>query len=245
MLMLMRKFLLYKVRLSTYFWFFLLFYLVITYVIPVYKFDSGTLTLFSVNSFLYGFYISPILAMQKARIDSLHQVIRSEANSLFDLALSLKHLAPEMRHNILNKLNQYVIAKMKDKNINKGEKEYESLITYVINYKGKEKDEVEKVLSKIVANQKNRTDFSMQYGNKVFSNEWHIVAVLFSITLGFIIAINSSDIFILHLVRALLCTGLTMLIVNLIKLNTLSHKKALQMWAPLKKLIDTNYYRMD
>jgi len=50
---------------------------------------------------------------------------------------------------------------------------------------------------------------------------------------------------ILHLVRALFCTGLTMLIVNLIKLNTLSHKKALQMWAPLKKLIDTNYYRMD
>ena len=85
----------------------------------------------------------------------------------------------------------------------------------------------------------------MQYGNKVFSNEWHIVAVLFSITLGFIITINSSEIFILHLVRALLCTGLTMLIVNLIKLNTLSHKKALQMWAPLKKLIDTNYYRMD
>lgn len=245
MLMLMRNFLLYKVRLSTYFWFFLLFYLLITYIVPVYKFDSGTLTLFSVNSFLYGFYISPILAMQKARIDSLHQVIRSEANSLFDLALSLKHIAPEMRHNILNKLNQYVIAKMKDKNINKGEKEYESLITYVVNYNGKEKDEVEKVLAKIVANQKNRTDFSMHYGNKVFSNEWHIVAVLFSITLGFIITINSSDIFILHLVRALLCTGLTMLIVNLIKLNTLSHKKALQMWAPLKKLIDTNYYRMD
>ena len=32
---------------------------------PGIKFESGALTLFSVNSFLYGFYISPILGAQK------------------------------------------------------------------------------------------------------------------------------------------------------------------------------------
>jgi len=36
-----------------------------------------------------------------------------------------------------------------------------------------------------------------------------------------------------------------MLIVNLVKLNTLTHKKAKQMWGPLQKLIDTDFYRID
>jgi hypothetical protein len=69
--------------------------------------------------------------------------------------------------------------------------------------------------------------------------------ILFSITLGFILAIQIPSSWIMQIVRALLCTGLTMLIVNLIKLNTLTHKKAKQMWEPLKKLVETNFYRID
>lgn len=101
------------------------------------------------------------------------------------------------------------------------------------------------MLEELVANQQNRTNFSMQKANKVFANEWHIMAILFSITLGFILSISIPNKPILHIVRALLCTGLTMLIVNLIKLNTLTHKKAKQMWEPLKKLVATNFYRTD
>jgi hypothetical protein len=36
-----------------------------------------------------------------------------------------------------------------------------------------------------------------------------------------------------------------MLIVILIKLSTLTHKKAKAIWDPLKKLVDTNFYRVD
>lgn len=85
----------------------------------------------------------------------------------------------------------------------------------------------------------------MQYANKVFANEWHIMAILFSITLGFILLIDIGDNDALHIVRALLCTGLTMLILILLKLSTLTHKKANQMWDPLKKLRDTDFYRID
>jgi len=76
----LRNLLLVRIRLSTYFWICFILFLALSYLIPGYKFDSGALTLFSVNSFLYGFYISPILAAQKARIDNLHQIIRAEAN---------------------------------------------------------------------------------------------------------------------------------------------------------------------
>lgn len=241
----MLKFLLTKVRLSTYFWGFFVLYLVATYVLPEYTFDSGSLALFSVNSFLYGFYISPILGAQKARIDSLHQIVRSEANALFDLVLDLKKLPKPLRNHLQFMVTMYIKSKLHNKKVNGGEKEYESLISYCVDYKGEHQDQIDAVLSDLVANQKNRTDFNMQAGNKVFANEWHIMLILFSITLGFIMTIKAPHSLLMHLVRALLCTGLTMLVVNLVKLNTLTHKKANQMWSPLQKLIETNFYRID
>lgn len=236
-----------KIRLSTYFWTFFLIFLFLSYVLPAYKFDTGTLTLFSVNSFLYGFFISPILGAQKARIDALHQIIRNEANSLFDIVLDLKRrkLPSRIRHHIQEMVTAYIKAKLLSSKVNGGEKEYEELITYCVDYVGNHKDEVEGVLADLVSNQKNRTDFNMQAGNKVYSNEWHIAAILFCITLGFILTINAPSNLLIHIVRALLCTGLTMLILNLIKLDSLTHKRAKQMWSPLQNLLLTNFYRVD
>ena len=241
----MKNLLLVRIRLSTYFWMFFVLYFALTYVLPEYKFAAGSLALFSVNSFLYGFYISPILAAQKGRIDSLHQIVRSEANAMFDLVLDLKKLPAESRNHLQAMISSYIHAKLKSKKINGGEKEYEEIITFCVEYKGDNKDEIEGVLADVVDNQKNRTDFNMEVGNKVFANEWHIMAILFSITLGFILTISIPDNLAMQIVRALLCTGLTMLIVNLIKLNALTHKKAKQMWSPLQKLVETNFYRID
>jgi hypothetical protein len=224
---------------------FFVIYLILGYILPEYKFDSGALALFSVNSFLYGFYISPILAAQKARIDSLHQIVRSEANAMFDLVLDLTKLPEELHRRIQEMVTKYIRAKLHNRKVNSGEEEYEAIISYCVDYKGDNKEKVQAVLSDLVSNQKNRTDFNMQRGNKVFANEWHIMAILFSITLGFILTIYVPGGLIMHIVRALLCTGLTMLIVNLVKLNTLTHKKAKQMWMPLQKLVETNFYRID
>lgn len=234
-----------RIRLSSYFWIFFLLFLSLSYAIPGYKYDSGALTLFSVNSFLYGFYISPILNAQKARIDSLHQIIRAEANSLFSLMLDLKKLPKQLRNEFQAMISLYIHSKLRSRSINGGEKEYEKLITFCVEYKGEYGDKVDAVLADLVANQKNRTDFNMQAGNKVYANEWHIMAILFSITLGFIMTLQVSDTLVLHIVRALLCTGLTMLILILVKLSTLTHKRAKQMWQPLRKLIETNFYRID
>ncbi len=235
-----------KVRLSTYFWLFFLTYFGLSYAIPGYTFESGALTLFSVNSFLYGFYISPILGAQKARIDSLHQIIRAEANALFSLMLDIKKLPKHLRTELQSMIMMYMHAKLRQKGINSGEKQYEQLITFCVDYKGENADKVDAVLADLVSNQKNRTDFNMQAGNKVYANEWQIMAILFGITLGFVMTINvDNETLVLHIVRALLCTGLTMLIVILIKLNTLTHKRAKQMWRPLEKLIQSNFYQID
>jgi len=213
--------------------------------IPSHKFDSAALTLFSVNSFLYGFYIAPILGSQKARIEELHKIVRSEANALFSMVINLKKLPKELRNNLQAMITDYIRAKLKSKKQAGGELQYEALISYCLEYTGNEQESIDKLLDSLVSNQQNRTNLSMQLSNKVFSNEWLVMLILFSITLGFILLLDIGGSVGLELVRALLCTGLTMLIIILVKLSTLSHKKARQVWDPLKKLVDTSFYRID
>ncbi len=241
----MRQYLLLKVRLTTYFWIFFMTYLGLSWVLPSFKFDSAALTLFSVNSFLYGFYIAPILAAQKARIEELHRIVRAEANALFSIMLKFKKLPDGLRTELQAMVKYYVNAKLRFKKATAAEQQYEELISFCLKYKGAHQDTIDKTLDALIANQQNRTNFAMQMNNRVYANEWQIMSILFSITLGFILLIDVADLAILHIVRALLCTGLTMLIVILIKLGTLSHKKANEMWVPLQKLRDTHFYRMD
>lgn len=239
------NYLLQHVRLSWYFVIFLGLYTMLAIMLPSQKFESAALTLFSVNSFLYGFYIAPILGAQKARIEDLHKTVRSEANELFAMALSLKKLPKELRTKLQKELSDYMRVSTKQKSIAQGEKEYEDLITFCVEYKGAEEKEVGAFLDKLVSNQKNRTQFSMLMSNKVYSNEWIIMLMLFSITLGFVLLLDIGESPVLIVIKALLCTGLTMLLIILAKLSSLTHKKARQIWDPLKKLQSTHFYRID
>jgi UPF0716 family protein affecting phage T7 exclusion len=72
-----------------------------------------------------------------------------------------------------------------------------------------------------------------------------IMLVLFSITLSFIILMDAGVGFTYDFLAAFLCTGLTMLLVILLKMSTLTHKKARQIWDPYKKLVNSHFYRND
>lgn len=236
--------LLLTIRLSLFFWIFLVVFLVLSFTLPHVKFDSAALTLFSVNSFLYGFYIGPILSAQKARIEELHRIVRSEANALFSMALLTRTFLPKLHEELLEKIKCYIEKVYAEKKIAGGEKEYEDLIGRCVSYRGDEEG-VKKLLDQLVANQSNRSNLTLQLANKVFSNEWWIMLVLFSITLSFILLLDVGGNVFLKLIKALLCTGLSMLLLILVKLSTLTHKKAKTMWEPLKKLEDTKFYRID
>lgn len=233
-----------KIRLSWYFIFFFTLYLTLVLTVSPIRFETTSLTLFSVNSFLYGFYIAPVLAAQKTRIDELNRIIRAEASALFDLLLKTKKLPEGTRNRLQDMFAAYIDASVRQRKPAEGEAQYEQLISYCLKYDGKDKDAVEKILTGLVANQQNRSQLAMQLRNKVFSNEWLIMLVLFGITLGFVLFLDVKS-WLLIPVKALLCTGLTMLMVNLVKLSTLSHKKAKNIWDPLHKLAATRFYRMD
>lgn len=240
----MKKILLSKIRLSWYFAFFFVGYFLLLAFLPRFKFEAAALTLFSVNSFLYGFYISPILSAQKARIEELHKIVRAESNAIFTIILATKKLKKPLRNEIQSKFSIY-LRQCVHGHRSAAEKTYEGIIGFCLDYDGKEKETLDKLLEKIVANQQNRTNLSMQIANRVYSNEWMIMIVLFSITLSFILLLDTGSGLVLRVVTALLCTSLTMLVLILVKLSTLTHKKAKQMWEPFQSLLSTHYYRID
>ena len=234
-----------RIRLTYYFAFFLVLSLVLVVVMPKQQFNSGALTLFSVNSFLYGFYLAPILSAQKGRIEDMHKTARSEANDIFEMVLGLKKLPEDIRNPLQEKFNAYLRTCARQRKPGQGETEYEDLITYCVNYKGDHKAEIDDLLDQLVGNQQNRTQFSMLLANKIYSHEWFIMFVLYGITTGFILSIYTGKVLAFELVAGFLAAGLTMLLLILIKLSTLTHKKAHQAWNPYRRLIETHYYRVD
>jgi hypothetical protein len=241
----MQNLFLIKIRLTWYFVFFLATAIILALLIPRINVERGVLTLFSVNSFLFGFYLSPIMTSQKVRIDELHKAARAEANAIFDMVLGIKQLPEEIRNNLQQAFTDYLRTCARQRRPSQGEEQYEALITYCVNYKGSHKDEIAKLLDKLVKNQQNRTQFSMLLTNRIFSHEWLILLVLYGITTGFVLTIDTGDGIGFRLVAGLLAAGLTMLMIILIKLSTLTHKKAHQAWNPYKRLIETHYYRID
>jgi hypothetical protein len=241
----MQELLLKRIRLSWYFVILLVAFGLLVYFLPSIKFEGGALTLFSVNSFLYGFYLAPIFSGQKARIEDLHKTARNEANAVFAMVLGLKKLPAKQRNKLQEDFTFYLKTCALQRRAGQGEEQYEALIGYCVQYDGEHKDEIDKLLEKLVANQQNRTQLSMLLANKVYSHEWIVVMVLFCITIGFVLTIETGDSVIFDIIAAFLASGLSMLLVILVKFSTLTHKKAGQVWDPYKKLVKSHYYRID
>lgn len=241
----MKNVLLTKIRLSYYFIIIFVLFALLVLFVPHIKFDSGALTLFSVNSFLYGFYISPILGAQKGRIEELHKIVRSESNAIFAMVLGAAKLPDKLLSDIKEMFMNYLQVVRLHRKPGSGEPEYEAMISFCLNYKGEYQEEINKLLDKLVANQQNRTNFAMQMSNRVYSNEWMVMVILFTVTLSFILLLDTGEGYIYKILAALLCTGLSMLLIILAKMSSLTHKKAKQIWDPYKKLIDSRFYRID
>jgi hypothetical protein len=237
--------LLLKIRPSWFFFILFVIFFVSTYIVPtVEQLDRAAFALLSVNSFLYGFFITPVLTAQKNRIEELSKIIRAEASAMFDILITTKKLPEQSRSLIQDMCADYMTASFRQRRPAEGEHEYERLISYCLDYRGKEPEVVEKILEKLIANQANRSQLAMQLNNRVFANEWWIMSVLFVITLGFILSLSVPGLA-GHTVKALLCTGISMLMINLLKLSTLTHKKAKDIWKPLDTLKTSRFRRFD
>lgn len=231
---------------SNYFILVLFIFALITLTVDKIFLDKAALTLFSANSFLYGFYISPIIKSQNDRIDKLHELVRREASKIYEIALYSKRLTPAAHRKIIQLLQNYVLSIKKGKEYSQGEEEYEKLMQYLITYDGDGvgKDQYKEVMKAAFSIQQNRAEIDLSLHKKVYRNEWIVMLILFSITITFISIIEIPNILFLQLIPPVLCTGLTMLIVILMKKSTLTHKKAKTIWQPLHELSKSSFRRL-
>jgi hypothetical protein len=225
-----------KIRLSNWFIIVFIVYLSIALSVPGIKLDSAVLTLFSVNSFLYGFYVSPIINYQKSRIDELHKLVRQETNALFEVAINLKGLKPKDKEEYKDLLSKY-IGHMSSKKYSKAEDEYEALITKSLD------NGDDNITAKLVSNQQNRTMINMWLNAKVYSNEWIVILILFSVTTGLILAMEKPNNVLVSVITGAICSGLTLLMISLYKYSNLTHKKAKTIWDSALKLKSSRYYK--
>ncbi|HEU5187121.1 MAG TPA: hypothetical protein VFT87_01315 [Candidatus Saccharimonadales bacterium] len=241
----MKQFFLTKVRLTYYYPTLLLLFMVIIWLAPTVPLNGPQLTLFTVNSFLLGFYLGPILGGQKQRIEDLAKTIRLEAIALFNIAVQAQDLGDTAKHKVKTMARAYLQASLHSHKPAEGEQEYERFLRFCIDYTGKDKDQLKKIQETLIKNQENRAQFSALLRNSVFSHEWFVLCILMGITLSFIVVIDYGSSLLLTLVAALLCTGLSLLFIILAKLATLTHKKAKPIWQPFKRLLETDFKHID
>jgi hypothetical protein len=241
----MKTFLLKKVRLSAYYPVFFFLFLAIILATPKISLSGGQLTLLTVNSFLLAFYLGPIMSAQKQRLDDLAKVVRNEAIVFFSIAVQSQDMTPEVKREVKGMAKKYLESCVHTRDVAEGEKEYENLLRYCIDYKGKSQEKVDKVQQILVDNQQNRSQLSSLLQAQVYSHEWFVLIVLSAITIAYVVVIDYGHNILLNAVAALLCTGLALLLLILEKLNSLTHKKAKPIWHPFEKLLDTDFKRID
>lgn len=233
-----------SIRLSHYFLFFVVFYAALSILIPSTTLERGALTLFSVNSFLFGFYISPIFSGQKKRIDDIHRMIRIEASHLYSIALWSKKLEKDAHHAFVQDLSSYSESAYANRDV-QGEQDFEKLMGTLISYAGKQDAVHREIMKSSFKLQENRSEINRLLNEKVYRNEWIVMMILFSITISFILLIELPDVSYVHFIPPILCAGLTMLMVILAKMSMLSHKRALSIWEPLNNLPKSRFYRVN
>ena len=237
-----------RIRLSYYFIAFFVFFAGLLMVLPKPTLSSGTLTLFSINSFLFGFYFTPALNNQKARVEELGKIIRSQSVAIFKILIKTRKISDRKEHDKIQKMiADYVKACVASKKAGAGEVEYDKLIGYLVHFDRKHKDvsEIDGILDALADNQNNRTNYDMMMGRKIYNNEWYVLLTLFFVTLSLPIIVDFGGNPVLHIVDSLLCASLSLLLVTLLKVNYLVHKKAKGIWDPMETLLESDFRKVD
>lgn len=225
-----------NIRLShLYFVLFAIFMYLLVYVEHM-DLSAGQLALFSVNSFLFGYYFGPVMLDQKNRVDAMNKTVRDEAMVILDVLTQSHLLANKTRLELKVKLKQYLDSIIDNPNVRADNDYYDDLLHFTTSSEHRDNPVMNIIYKHISKTQQNRDTLNDLYKSPLYSHEWIILLVLFSITLFFVLQIDYGQSLFFQALAAILCTGLTLLIIILAKYSTLTHKEAKQLWVPLRQL---------
>jgi hypothetical protein len=222
-------------------WLLLAFFLLLLHYLHQEKLTPGQLALFSVNSFLFGYYFAPLLSAQKTRVANLITAARQEETTILDILTQSHLLSEKRRHHLKIRLKVYLDSVIGNEKVRADNPYYDELLYYTKKVDGEDAQVMSLIYDRVSKTQANRDTMNNLFATRVYSHEWLVAFVLFFITLFFAMQtpVNGSAFFTVML--AILCTGLTMLMVIMIKFATLTHKEAKRMWQPLKDLVKEHF----
>lgn len=221
-----------------------IFMVILTKITPS-KLTTGQLALYSVNTFIFAFYFSPILTAQKARVEGLNQAIRHDVMSILDILAQSHLLSNTHRHELKLRLKIYVDSINHNPKVSADNSYYDELLRYTKQEKFKDDSVMDAIYSSVSKTQEDRDSMQSLYMNNVFSHEWLVVLVLFGVTLFFVMQTNYNGLLMFRVLLAILCTGLTLMLIILIKYATLTHKQAKRIWQPVDTLIENHFEDVD
>lgn len=229
------------IRISILAWILFFFFLLVVETIHQHKLTAGQLALFSVNSFLFGYYFSPLLSAQKSRVAELIKCARQEEMTILDI-LTQAHLMNEAeRHKLKIKLRIYLKSVIGNTKVQADNPYYDELLYYTKRVKGQDDQVMDMIYDRVSKTQSSRDSMNNLFNTRVYSHEWLVAAVLFGITLYFALQTDFSSSIFFGVMLAVLCTGLSLLMIILVKFATLTHKEAKRMWQPLEALVKEHF----
>lgn len=225
-----------NIRLSYYYPTLFILFFVLLGVLERQKLTPGQLALYSVNSFLFGFYFSPILNAQKTRVDSMNKTVRQEEMVMLDILAQSHLLKPAVRHDLKVRMKAYLNSIIDNPNVRADNPYYDELLHFTKKPEFKDNSVMDTIYGRVSKTQENRDALQSLMTAGVYSHEWLVVSVLFGITVYFVMQTDYNNVLFFRVILAVLCTGLAMMMVILLKYATLTHKQAKQLWNPLKSL---------
>jgi hypothetical protein len=230
-----------KIRLSyIYPALFVVFFLALTLVHPQ-ALTPGQLALYSVNTFLFGFYFSPLLSAQKARVDGLNKAVRQEVMVMLDILAQSHMLKPIDRHELKVRLRAYLDSVNGNANISADNEYYDELLRFTKQPKYKDDSVMDTIYNRVSKTQEDRDNLQNLFSSIVYSHEWLVTLVLFCITIFFVVQTNYNGVLFFRILLAVLCTGISLMLIILVKYATLTHKQAKRMWQPMKVLLKDHF----
>lgn len=225
-----------SIRLSMMIAFFFILFLIVVFDVHQETLTAGQLALFSVNSFLFGYYFNPLLQSQKTRVADLNTTARQEAMTILDILTQSHLLSEDGRHTLKVKLRVYLESILHNRKVSADNIYYDELLRWTKEVKGEDESVLNTIYGRVSATQVNRDKMANLLASRVYSHEWLVAVVLFAITLYFALQTHFGNSMFFGIMLAILCTGLCTLMAIMVKFATLTHKEAKRMWTTLDQL---------
>lgn len=212
---------------------------VLSSVLPKTQISPGYLVLFAVSVVLLGFYLLPLLASRKTRIDEIDKYIRLEADMLYKVLIELEDLPANLREELGLKVKEYIMRKAGDYSPDAGDAEYREVLVFCRQHR--KNPEIKAVYDKLLDSDQYRTLYAMCVRDQIYSHEWFVISILYVVAVPLILTFDYGGGFLARIAGAFVAAGLILPFLILKKLSSLAHKKAQSTWQPFTTLAETDF----